>query len=179
MKVNFYHRIQCVRYRPRLFIILCLPCHSQQIPAFRLSYSLSFHCTLTLPCGVSLSNHPTYLLNSIKQSPLRRTMTPTLLAIAQTTSRIWRTNVMTSGLRQSSGPLADRFVLTANEWSSLPIVKCTHPDDRLLPPAEKIEEMRKVLVALGLKGSPVGSSFKIQVRSLNNFLVYCVLSYQS
>ena len=34
------------------------------------------------------------------------------------------------------------------------IVKCTHPDDRLLPPAEKIEEMRKVVVALGFKGEP-------------------------
>ena len=34
------------------------------------------------------------------------------------------------------------------------IVKCTHPDDRLLPPADKIEEMKKVVVALGFKGEP-------------------------
>jgi hypothetical protein len=34
------------------------------------------------------------------------------------------------------------------------IVKCTHADDRLLPPAEKIEEMRKLVVALGFKGEP-------------------------
>ena len=34
------------------------------------------------------------------------------------------------------------------------IVKCTHPDDRLLPPADKIEEMRKVVVGLGFKGEP-------------------------
>ena len=34
------------------------------------------------------------------------------------------------------------------------IVKCTHPDDRLLPPADKIEEMRKVVVGLGYKGEP-------------------------
>jgi len=32
------------------------------------------------------------------------------------------------------------------------IVKCTHADDRLLPPAEKIEEMRKIVVAKGFKG---------------------------
>ena len=34
------------------------------------------------------------------------------------------------------------------------IVKCTHPDDRLLPPADKIEEMRKVVVGHGYKGEP-------------------------
>ena len=34
------------------------------------------------------------------------------------------------------------------------IVKCTHPDDRLLPPADKIDEMRNVVVALGFKGEP-------------------------
>ena len=34
------------------------------------------------------------------------------------------------------------------------IVKCTHPDDRLLPPANEIEEMRKVVVGHGYKGEP-------------------------
>ena len=32
------------------------------------------------------------------------------------------------------------------------IIKCTHPDDRLLPPADKIEEMRKIFVARGFTG---------------------------
>ena len=113
-----YHRIQCVRYRSRLFVILCLQsswCYSQQIPAVQLSYSLSFHCTLiTRPCGVSLSKHPTYLLNSIKQSPLIRTMTLTSLSIAQITSRNWKTNAMTTSL-------SNMCVLKANQYSSSPL----------------------------------------------------------
>ena len=34
------------------------------------------------------------------------------------------------------------------------IVKCTRPDDRFLPPPDKIEEMRKIVVALGFTGEP-------------------------
>ena len=45
---------------PRLFVILFLPYHSQQIP-IQLSYSLSFQCTLTPPFSQIIS----HLLNSI------------------------------------------------------------------------------------------------------------------
>jgi hypothetical protein len=32
------------------------------------------------------------------------------------------------------------------------IVRCTRPDDQLLPPTDKIEKMRKAVVALGFTG---------------------------
>ena len=69
-----------------------------QFPAVLLSYSLSFHDTLTPPCGASPSNQPTYLPNTIKFDPrIRMTKTtPTFPAIVRIISRNWKTNAMIS-----------------------------------------------------------------------------------
>lgn len=51
-----------------------------------------------------------------------------------------------AGIREVLSEGKSKFILA--------IVKCTHPDDRLLPPADQIEEIRKIAVPLGFKGEP-------------------------
>ena len=57
---------------------------------------------------------------------------------------------MTSGFRPSEGPVSDRclalLVKGVKPKYIIAIVKCTHADDRLLPPTKIIEEMRKIVV---------------------------------
>ena len=60
---------------------------------------------------------------------------------------IWASRKATAGVRmvRSKGKSTKRIIA---------IVKCTHADDRLLPPPEKIEELRKLVVALGFEEEP-------------------------
>ena len=91
-----------------------------QILAVLLSYFLSFHYSLTPPCGVSPSNQPTYLLNTIKFDPQiwMTKMTPTFSAIVRNISRSWKTNAMISGDRPKSEQVSERSILRANQGSS-------------------------------------------------------------
>ena len=80
-------------------------------------------------------------------------MTPTFSAIVEIflgaenqCDDMWRSPKVGANVREVHSMGKARLIVA--------IVKCTHPDDRLLPPADKIEEMRKVVVGLGFEGEP-------------------------
>jgi hypothetical protein len=144
-----------VRYRPRPSAILCLPqCHSQQIPAVLLSYSLRFHAILTLwgfpidTAHILTEFHKTSPPDNYDDddSPLFRYCSKYFWGLANQCNDIWQPPKARAGVRNVRSQGKPQIIIA--------IVKCTHADDRLLPPAEKIEEMRKLFVELGFKGEP-------------------------
>ena len=66
--------------------------------------------------------------------------------LANQCNDIWQPPMARAGVRHVRSKGKPKIIIA--------IVKCTHADDRLLPPAEKIEEMRKLFVELGFKGEP-------------------------
>ena len=125
--------------------------HSRSQP----SYSLSFHGTLTSPCGAPLkSAHILAEYDKIRPPDLddendahfSRYCSKYFSELENQCNDIWRSPKVRASVREVHSKGKPRLIIA--------IVKCTHPDDRLLPPADKIEEMRKIVVGLGFKGEP-------------------------